>query len=76
MTFLLSQVTAIFRIERLRLEDAGVESFPMGEAKIVVPAAIAAFALIAGWIKTRHRRRMRRLASIRKVLDTEAVSAQ
>jgi len=49
----------------------------MGETTIVLPAAIAAVALIATLIgKTRQRRRMRRAASIRRVLDTEAVSAQ
>jgi hypothetical protein len=49
----------------------------MGETTIVLPAAIAAIALIAGLIgETRHRRRMRRVASMRRVLDTEAVSAQ
>jgi hypothetical protein len=49
----------------------------MGETKIVLPAAVAALALIAGLIgETRHRRRMRRVASIRRVLDTEALSVQ
>jgi len=49
----------------------------MGDTTIVLPAAIAGLVLIAGLIgETRHRRRMRRIASMRKVLDTEPVSAQ
>jgi hypothetical protein len=49
----------------------------MGESTIVLPAAIAALTLIAGLIgEMRHRRRMRRAASIRRVLDSEPVSAQ
>ena len=47
----------------------------MDETKIVLPAAITALALIAGLIEeTRHRRRLRRVASIRRVLGTDPVA--
>jgi len=49
----------------------------MGDTMIVLPAAIAVLALIAGLIgEARHRRRMRRVASIRRVLETEPASVQ
>jgi hypothetical protein len=49
----------------------------MGETTIVLPAAIAALAVIVIWIEeTRHRRRLRRAASIKRALETDPVSAQ
>jgi hypothetical protein len=49
----------------------------MGETTIVLPAAITALAVIIGLIEeTRYRRRLRRAASIRRVLETDPVSIQ
>jgi hypothetical protein len=49
----------------------------MGETTIVLPAALAAFALIVGLVgETRHRRRMRRVESIRRMLEGQTASAQ
>jgi len=48
----------------------------MGETTIVFPAAISVLALIAGVVQeVRHRRRLRRAASIRRVLGTDPASA-
>jgi len=49
----------------------------MGETTTVLPVAIAAIALVIVLIEEmRHRRRLRRVASLRRVLDTDPVSAQ
>ncbi|MCU1334688.1 MAG: hypothetical protein JWO19_269 [Bryobacterales bacterium] len=70
------QVFPIFRIGRLHPGDAGVKSSSMDATTIVLPAAITALALIVILFEeTRHRRRLRRVASIRKALDRDPVSA-
>jgi len=48
----------------------------MGETTIVLPAAITVLALVAGLVQeVRHRRRLRRAASIRRVLGVDPASA-
>jgi len=62
-------------IALLHAAGGGVKSTGMGESTIVLPAAISALTLIVVVIQeTRHRRRLRRVASIRRVLEMDPIA--